>query len=161
MWGKGLTTGAAVILGSLTFHTTRPPAQSVKPLWTVSGPVQAISSPRRYAATLHIPTPKVRFGLTDVRYYVISMPHGPGSRVNPAPLGITVAPGQTVAVREVAANAAYFTEIHRAVHEVLTTRFTKSSPVRGQGPLLPWLYHEGPPGSAVVDAAGRFRIDSP
>jgi hypothetical protein len=54
MWGKGLTTGAAVILGSLTFHTTRPPALPAKPLWTVSGPVQAISSPRRYAATLFV-----------------------------------------------------------------------------------------------------------
>ncbi len=111
MWGKGLATGTAAILGSLTFHTARPPAPPAKPLWTVSGPAHAISSPSGYAATMHMPAPKVRFGLTHVRYYVVSIPHGPGSRANPGPLGITVAPGQTVALREVAANPAQGTEL--------------------------------------------------
>ena len=111
MWEKGLATGAAAILGSLTFHTGRPPAPPAKPLWAVSGPVKSISNPSGYAATLHMPPPKVRFGLTHVRYYVVSMPHVPGSRTNSGPLGITVSPGQTVALREVAANPAQGTEL--------------------------------------------------
>ena len=116
MWHVGMVLMASALT---RWHAaSRMPVSSTP--WQIAGAARTLPSPYAYAATVTIPETKnaIHFNMRDARYYQIPLSSHP-----PA---VTVNPGETVAVREIAANPARKTELVKI--GVPTTNVSPESP---------------------------------
>ncbi len=116
MWHVGM-----VLMASAVTHwhaASRMPVSSTP--WQITGAARTLPSPHAYAATVTIPGTRnaPHFNMRDARYYQIPLSSHP-----PA---VTVNPGATVAIREIAANPARKTELVKI--GVPTTNASPGSP---------------------------------